>query len=340
MKGLSIHAALFVLSAVSAFVIWSRDETEQGGNEEQTFEVWAGAPDRVTRVSFEAKNRKVNLERKEDALGSYYVGVVEKEDAARADPHSPEPEIEPAAASKAPGKKTTTVRFVSVKAGNELAEKIAPLKAVRKIGKIENQRAAEFGFDDPQGTLKLTLAGKDHTLVIGGATPGSREHYAKEQETGLVYAIPSDITQMLLAAESRLLERELHGFTDEDVKRVKITRGGKSREIVAMDDKKDAWADASTPDKLDETVRNWMTKVGRLRVMEYVEKPEPAPKPEDLVVRLDYFDKKKNLGFLELYRVPGEKKNYVARSEYGRWYVTILASAGEQVDNDVASVVK
>ena len=34
---------------------------------------------------------------------------------------------------------------------------------------------------------------------------------------------------MLTAAESRLVERELHGFTDEDVKRVKITRGGKSR---------------------------------------------------------------------------------------------------------------
>jgi len=229
---------------------------------------------------------------------------------------------------------------VSVKSGKELAEKLAPLKAVRKIGKVENNRAAEFGFDEPQGTLKLTLAGKPHTLVIGGTTPGSREHYAKEQETGLVYAIPSDITQMLTAAESRLVERELHGFTDEDVKRVKITRGGKSREIVAMEEKKDAWADASTPDKLDETVRNWMTKVSRLRVMDYVEKPEPLPKPEDLVVRLDYFDKKKSLGFLELYRVPGEKKNYVARTEYGRWYVTVLASAGEQVDQDVASLVK
>lgn len=337
MKGLSIHAVLFVLSAASAFTIWSRDETEQTSKEEQSFEVWAGAPDAVARISFEAKNRKVNLERKEDALGDYYVGVVEKEDVPRADPHAPEKE--PAAAGKAPGKKTT-VRFVSVKAANELAEKIAPLKAVRKIGKVENDRAAEFGFDDPQGTLKLKLGGKDHTLVIGGATPGSREHYAREQETGLVYAIPSDITQMLLAAESRLVERELHGFAEEDVARVKITRAGKSREIVAMDDKKDAWADAASPDKLDETARNWMTKVGRLRVMEYVEKPEPAPKPEDLVVRLDYFDKKKSLGFLELYRVPGEKKNYIARSEYGRWYVTILASAGEQVDNDAASVVK
>lgn len=337
MKGLTIHAAFFVLAAASAFTIWSRDETEQTSKEEQSFEVWAGAPDAVTRLSFEAKNRKVNLERREDALGDYYVGVVEKEDAPRADPHSPEPE--PAAASKTPGKKST-VRFVSVKSGNELAEKLAPLKAVRKIGKVENNRAAEFGFDEPQGTLKLKLGGKDHTLVIGGATPGSREHYAKEQETGLVYAIPSEITQMLLAAESRLVERELHGFTDEDVARVKITRGGKSREIVVMADKKDAWADASTPDKLDETARNWMTKVGRLRVMEYVEKPEPAPKPSDLVVRLDYFDKKKSLGFLELYRVPGEKKSYLARSEYGRWYVTILASAGEQVDNDVASVVK
>ncbi len=337
MKGLAIHAGVFVIAAASAFSIWSRDESAQSAKEEQSFEVWAGAPESLTRLTFEAKNRKVTLERKEDALGGYYVGVVEKEDAPRADPHSPEPDQ--AAASKAPGKKTT-VRFVSVKAGKELAEKVAPLKAVRKIGKIESNRAAEFGFDDPQGTLKLKLSGKDHTLVIGGATPGSREHYAKEQETGLVYAIPSDITQMMLAAESRMVERELHGFANEDVARVKITRGGKTRELVAMEDKKDAWADVSTPDKLDETARNWMTKVGRLRVMDYVEKPETAPKPEDLVVRLDYFDKKKSLGFLELYRVPGEKKSYLARSEYGRWYVTVLASAGEQVDQDVGSLLK
>lgn len=337
MKGLVIHAGVLAVAAVSAFSVWSRDEPAQNAKEEQSFEVWAGSADSLTRLSFEAKNRKVNLERKEDALGAYYVGLVEKEDAPRPDPHSPEKE--PAASSKAPGKKTT-VRFVSVKAGQELAEKVAPLKAVRKIGKIEANRAGEFGFDEPQGTLKLKVGGKDHTLLIGGSTPGSREHYAKEQETGLVYAIPSEITQMMLAAESRLVERELHGFADEEVARVKITRGGKSRDIVAMADKKDAWADASTPDKLDETARNWMTKVGRLRVMDYVEKPETAPKPEDLVVRLDYFDKKKSLGFLELYRVPGEKKNYLARSEYGRWYVTILASAGEQVDQDVGSLLK
>jgi hypothetical protein len=338
MKGLIIHAALFVVGAASAFSIWSRDEAAQGSKDEQTFEVWAGSPDSLSRLSFEAKNRKVILDRKEDALGGYYVGVVDKEDAPRTDPHA-SPHAPPKPEPATPGKKST-VRFVSVKSSKELAEKLAPLKALRKIGKIENNRAAEFGFDEPQGTLKLKLAGKDHTLVIGGATPGSREHYAKEQETGLVYAITSDITQMLLAAESRLVERELHGFEETEVARVKISRGGKSREIVTMEDKKDGWADAASPTKVDETARNWMTKVSRLRVMEYVEKPEPAPRPENLVVRLDYFDKKKSLGFLELYSLPGEKKNYVARSEYGRWYVTILASAGEQVDQDVASVLK
>jgi hypothetical protein len=84
-----------------------------------------------------------------------------------------------------------------------------------------------------------------------------------------------------------------------------------------------------------------MTKVGRLRVMDYVENP-PAPlTPESQVVRLEYFGGQKSLGFLELFKVPGEKASeYLMRSEQTRWHVKALSNVGEQVEQDLGSVLK
>ncbi len=63
-----------------------------------------------------------------------------------------------------------------------------------------------------------------------------------------MYAVPGDIAQNMLFAESRLLERELHGFPDTDVTRVRISKAGKSREVLRLPEKKDGWADPGEPD--------------------------------------------------------------------------------------------
>jgi hypothetical protein len=283
----------------------------------------------------------VKLEAKKDAAGRYYVGDVEKEEAA-ASPHA-HPPGEPHSEDEEPGeKKRQTIRFISVKAGEELTQKLAPLMALRSVGKIEAGRNEEFGFDKPEGTLKVKIGGKEQSLVIGAATPGGQERYAKHTQSGTVYAVPGDIAQNMLFAESRLLERELHGFPDTDVTRVRISKTGKSREALRLPEKKDSWADPSNPTKVEESLGNYMTKVGRLRVMEYVEAPVAPLKPEDALVRVDYFGAgNKELGYVELFKVPGEKGNdYLARTEYGRWYVKVPQSAGEQVEQDAPGVVK
>jgi hypothetical protein len=335
MKPLVPHfAALFVASAL-ALSIWSRGDKPTDSGTKQV-EVWGGAPERIERIRFESPRRTVSLEAKSDSIGRYFVGLVDKEEAAPRSPHG----APDAGAVEAPGKRTTT-RFIGVKGANELAEKLAPLTAVREIGPLGSGRAEEFGFDKPEGTLKVKLGGAEQVLVIGSATPGGQERYAKREPGGTVYAVSGDLVQSLLGAESRLLERDFHGFEDGDVTRLRIARSGKTREVVSMPDKKGAWADAAQPTKLDETVGNWLTKVKRLSVNEYVEKPPGALTPESAVVRIEYFGGAKTLGFLELYKLPAEKgHDYFARTENSRWPVKVLASAGEQVEQDLTSVVK
>jgi len=338
LKGQILHLGLLAGATVLALGVWTRDEDAQVSNQPTQVEVWGGDPDSVTALSFESSTRKVRIETKKDALGRWYVGTVEKDEPASPPPHGAAggaPSSEPT-----PPPKHTTSRFMGVKAADDFVKTLAPLRALRAVGKVEGSRAEEFGFDKPEGTLKLTVGGKPQSLVIGGATPGGTERYAKASN-GDVFAISGDIVQNLLYADSRLAERELQSFKADEATRVKVSKAGKSRDLSRVPGKNEGWADSATPTKLDETAGNWMSKLGRLHVQDWVEKPSAVPGPDSLVVRVDYFAGSKALGSLDLYKVPGEKGNeYLAKTEYGRWYARVITSAAEQVDQDSVSLVK
>jgi hypothetical protein len=337
MKALVPHLAALGVASVLAFWIWSRDEKATSSDTAAKVEVWGGSADRVEQIRFESPKRTVTLEARKDSQGRYYVVAVDKEEPAKSPHGAPDAG---APASTEPPKHTTT-RFIGVKDADEIAGKLAPLTALRQLGPVAAGRAEEFGLDKPEGTLKVKIGGVEQALVIGGATPGGQERYAKLERTGNVYAVSGDLVQSMLGAESRLLERDLHAFPDGDVTRLAIRRAGKTRDVVAMKDKKGAWADAGQPGKLDETVGNWLSKVGRLHVVEYVESPATPLPPESAIVRLEYFAGNKALGFLDLYKVPAEKGNdYYVRSENSRWFVKVLATTGDQVEQDLASIVK
>jgi Domain of unknown function (DUF4340) len=337
-KPLALHAALLVVSTGLAYSVWNKDEATPE-KDQPTVEVWTGSQASFSKLSFEGKTRKVRLESQKDATGYFYIGTVDKEDAPPKNPH----EGVQGAPLKPPedgAAKQETTRFVSVKAGETLVKALAPLKALRAVGKVEPGRYEEFGLDKPEGTLKVTVDGKEHTLVLGGTTPGGGERYAKYQ-SGEVFAISGDIAQSLMFGDSRLPERELHGFKNEDIQRVRIQKGGKTRELVRVKEKNDGWGDPATPNKQDETAGNWVTKLNRLRGSEFVEKPPVALTPDAAIVRVEYFDGSKALGSLELYKVPGEKGNdYLARTEWDRWYVKVPTATAEQIETDVASVLK
>lgn len=335
MKALAAHGAVLVVSAALAYSVWNRDQPLPE-KQQSMVDVWGGTQASFSKLSFEGKTRKVRLETQKDELGYYYVTTVDTEEATPPSGHM----VPSASPLKPPEPKTT--RFVSVKAGETLVKSLAPLKALRAVGKIGADRNEEFGFDKPEGTLKVTVDGKEHVLLFGGTAPGGSDRYAKYQASGEVFAISGEIAQSLMAGESRLPEREPHGFKSDEFSRVRIQKGGKARELVRVKEKNEGWGDVATPTKLDETAGNWMTKLARLRGSEFVEKPQTPLKPQDAVVRVEYFDGgKKPIGFVELYKVAGEKgSDYLIRTEWERWYVKVPTTTAEQLETDLASVLK
>jgi hypothetical protein len=337
MKSLWVHAGVLALACALGLSVWSGDGSESaeaGASSGSKVEVWGGSADAIESIRFESAKLAVSLEPKKDGEGRYYVAKLDKEEGGPHDASAVD------AGAPAPGKRTS-LRFIGVKTAEELAKQLAPLMALRKVGQVEPKRAEEFGLDKPDGTLKVKIGGAEHGLVFGGTTPGGQERYAKELGTNVVYAVAGELLSNLAAAESRLLERDLHAFPSLDVTRVRVSKGAKSREIVALPEKKGGWADPATPTKLDETAGNWMSKLDRLHVQAYVEAPKTPLRREDAAVRIEYFAGSKPLGFLELYKVPGEKgSDYLVKTERTRWAAQVLTSAAEQVDQDLGSVLK
>jgi hypothetical protein len=338
-----VHLGLVVVAALFAVLVWTRDE-KASALAVADVTVWTGRAEDVERIAFEGKSKTVVLEAKTDKEGRYFVGTTERKTTPPAekpkDPHQdPGDEAQEDAPPAEPTIKTTT--FVSVAAGNKLAEAIAPLKALRSIGRIADDRAAEFGLAEPEGTLTVKMRGAERKLVLGGATPGGADRYARDEATGEVYAIKGDIYRDLDTAESRLLERDLHEWKDVDLAKARVIAGDKRREIVRSGDEgKKFWADPASPEQIDETVGNWMSKLDRLRPTEYV---AAAPEQKEVVARVEYTGRSGDSGFVELVKGPpgtSGKPDYFLVTERTRLYGKVPAGVAEQVEQDVGAVVK
>ncbi len=319
-RGIWAHLALLGIATGASIHVWTRDKKPAAAATEVT--VWNARPSDVARVSYESKTKRLVLEGKADAEGRWYLGTAEP----RGTPDG-----------GAPPAKTT---FASVSGGEKIAGALAPLKALREIGRIEATRESEFGLKDSQTTLAVAVAGKERTLAVGDAAPGGGGRYARDEATGTVYALKDELFRDLESGEGMLTEREMHGFKDSDVRSVRIVSGDRKREIVRSGpESKRIWADPGHPEDADETFTNWMAKVDRLKPVEYLATEPTAP---SLVVRLEVSAKGSQNAFFEIAKVPGNagKSDFLVRSERTRLWAKTHASLGEQVEQDLGSVLK
>jgi hypothetical protein len=332
-RGLAVHVVLLIAAAGASVLVWTRDKKPAVTAGEVT--VWNARPDDVSHVEFESKGKKVTLDAHKDALGRWFAGTAVT------------PALQAVDAGAPPPPRTSS--FVSVEKAGKLADALAPLKAIREVGKIGDDRAPEFGVKEPEGTLSATIAGKEHKLAIGAHTPGGGDRYVRDETSGVVYVVKADVTRDLESGEATLTEREPHEFKDPDIESIRVLARGKSREVLRRGpSSKRIWADPSDPEKADETVSNWIAKVDRLRPGDYLAAQPGAP---DVVVRIEYKVKGAQGAFFEIAKVPAAPAagtpsastaawDFVVRSERTRQWAKVGTTVGEQVEQDLASVLK
>jgi len=324
-RQLWIHVGLLFVAGFASVWVWTRDKKATAATAAEV-SVWSGRPDDVQRITFESSAKKITLESRKDEHGRWFSGSSQWVTSASPD----------AGATAAP--KPTL--FVSVTSAQKIADALAPFKALRQIGRIDVARAGEFGLKEPASTLIANIQGKEHRLAVGSATPNGADRYVRDEGSGYIYAAKGDLVRDLEAGETSLLERELHDFQDPDLVSLRIIAGGKTREVLRRGpETKRIWADPGSPDKADETVSNWLSKVDRLKPSEYVSDP---PSPPDRVVRIEYKVKGSDRLFLEVAKTPGEGAHheYLIRSERTRLWTKTYAPWAEQVEQDLGSVLK
>jgi hypothetical protein len=331
MRGLWVHVGLLAVACVASFYVWSRDKKATAAAVADVT-VWGGRPEDVQRIAFESSTTKVSLEARQDAQGRWFFGTVERASSPISDAGAPPP------------RKTTT--FASVAAAQKVAQALAPFRALRFIGAVDNQRAGEFGFKDPTPVVVVSVSGKEHRLGIGGPTPSGTDRYVRDEGSGSVYAVRGDFLRDLESGDTNLLERDVHDLKDADITSVRVLAGGKTREIFRRGpSSKRIWTDTASSENADETLSNWFNKVDRLKAAEYVSDPAG---PVETVLRLEYAAKGTRGVFLDLAKIPtasagghpGSKSDYLVRTEHTRLWTKVFAPSAEQVEQDLGSVLK
>lgn len=335
-RSIFVHAGLVVASAILALGVWTRDKQAKAVVQGDV-KVWGGSPSDVQSIAYDGKKKRFELTSKKDAEGRYFTGSVEKDKAPPphpADPDSGAPD-EPAAGEK------TVIGVVSITPTEKLLDLLAPLRAIRAVGQVAPDREAEFGLNEPEGTLTLKMKDAERKLVIGGPTFGGGDRYARDPATGEVYVVKADIFRNVDTPETSLLERDLHEWKDTDVASAKVIAKGKSRTMIhGGAEGKRFWADEGDRNTADETLGNWVSKVDRLHPTDY---PQPTPEPRETVVRIEYTGSGKSLGYLEVIRGPADdsgKPQYFLLTERTRIPGKVIGSAAEQVEQDVETIVK
>ena len=310
MKGLKMHAALFVVAVVAALLTWNRDTVPEA--DRGLALAWERDTTDVVAVHYRSPVMDIQVQRRTDDDGSFLWAI----------------EIEGA-------EDPDTLEFPVGAPGHTLVGRLASLRVIRDLGVLSPEMITQFGLDELDQSITVTFRDGQRELALGDSIFGSPDRYALEPATGAGYVVANDIVNPLRIGEGALRERWLHLFADGDVATVRVTSAGGERAMAR--DESGSWTRVGGGQP-DEAFANFMQRVGQLAIGGYG--ADPAPGSVRPLLRVDYLDAEgATLGFVELLRDDGaESDPYLIRSERTRILahaVTILAERVEQGLGDV-----
>jgi hypothetical protein len=284
-------------------------------------------------------------------------GVSPHGDVPAASPHGAAPAV-PAGAPPAPPasgpiheiKETvTTKEFRGSDQADKLFDQFAPMRVVRSLGNVDEKKAKELGLDSSKKSLTVLAKGQPVKFTLGQTSYGSGDVYARDPQ-GNVYLLSHRMVSDFEFAESRLMERRMHRFERADFDRIEaqvMTASGPKTRTFIQKNRQDAtnfyFVDAASPDKRDDTLRNWVDKILRMAINDYVNKGEEPQAATPIagsanagdLLTLRFFDGKKQIGEAVFSRYPkAGQTEYYARTETTLGMVRLLNATAESALQD------
>jgi len=337
-RALAVQAGLAVVGLATVYATWQREPERAPG----AVTVIDASKSDVTLIRYNDESTSVDLTpgktAGEDGVWLHLITKPKAE--AKPDPHA-----DPKAAAKPatpPAPPPPPRDLAGADNAKKLYEQFAPLTSPRAFGVLDAAKLKELGLDKPTRTIDVTVKGDVRHYEIGQpSTQAGGEAFLRDTRDGRVYLMPRSVLSELQNAQ-HLVDRRLHAFELMDFDRIKLSSGGKEKEFVSVgreSPKTIGFAAAKTPDKKDQTAKNWHDALWRLFPTELLGKgEEPATGKVSLLLKVDYSERGKGIGWIEIGRTqtssgtsddPGTGELY-ARSEHTAGWVKI-PSAGQIV---------
>jgi hypothetical protein len=188
----------------------------------------------------------------------------------------------------------------------KLLDGFAPLVSPRAFGVLDPAKLKEIGLDAPKRKLDVTVKGDVRHYDIGQpANAAGGEAFLRDTRDGRVYLMPRSMLGELQNS-SHMVDRRLHAFELADFDRIVISSGGKQKEYLQVGRESHAtagFAPPKTPDKRDQMAKNWHDTLWRVFPAELLGRgEEPKPGKPNVLMRVDYYDGKSQVGWLEIGR--------------------------------------
>jgi hypothetical protein len=308
-RAAAVQGGLAALGLVIAYSTWQREPERAPG----AVTIIDAAKSDVTKIHYEDETSAVDMTRgKGGSDPMVWLHVVTK-------PKPEDTKKDDKKDDKAPAKddkKTTTAAKQQPPrdlGGGEGAAKVfdqfAPFVSPRAFGVLDKDKLKEIGLDAPKRKLEVTVKGDVRRYEIGqpaNATGG--ESFLRDVSDGRVYLMPRSMLGELSNA-GHMVDRRLHAFELNEFDRFVMSSGGKQKEYIQVGKESRAtagFASPKTPDKRDQMAKNWHDSLWRMFPVEILGRgEEPAGGKPTLALRVDYYDGKKSVGWLELGRIEG-----------------------------------
>jgi hypothetical protein len=348
-RSLAVQGGIAVLGLVTVYATWQREPERAPG----AVEVIDASKSDVTSIHYEDDTTALNLTPGkiggEDGVWLHVVTKPKPEK--KEDPTKPDLGMSDGKPAQKPATPPPPPRDLpGADNAKHLYEQFAPLVSTRAFGVLDAAKLKELGLDKPTRTLDVTVKGAVRHYEIGQpATQTAGESFLRDTRDGRVYLMPRNILSDLQNSQ-HLVDRRLHAFELADYDRIKLTSGGKEKEFVSVgreSPKTMGLAPAKTPDKKDQMAKNWHDALWRLFPTELLGKGEdPANGKVSVVLRVDYTDRGKSVGWIEIGRVEtasgsaddaAAAGNLYARSEHTAGWVKI--PSGGQIIPDAQKLI-
>jgi hypothetical protein len=338
------HAIFFVVAALLAWRAWN---VEDATPDDEAPTIVDLAEDQLKSVRFTWPEGELSLLRAPEREPVRWAVNLSRDEKVKEAPAAPagdagvsDGDAGPAAPPPPPRTERKESSFPAGRTPLRSVERLAPLKATRKLGAVAADKLADMGLEEPDRKLIIeSTSGKSWTLEVGAATYGNRGRYVREAGKSEVYLLDAAAIRGLEGPPRRLMEARVLPVPLEEITAVQVAAGDRRAEFTQVEreqPKKRHFVAAGAGGERSEEASGMVSTLRGLRVKSYV----PEERVKDLLplaVVTVQRDEAKPVSLTLFATGDEEGKGFLV--QVGRWVGELAVSRGKNALEDIQAAL-